>query len=236
MSFQVIPAIDVAGGRLARYSPGGPVPVDAHGGDPLAAARMCRAAGAEWIHLVDLDLAFSGEPRNLDVLRAVAELGARVQAAGGIVDGGDIASALDAGAARVVLGSVALADLGRTRGVIERYGDALAVGIEADGDRIKARGRRSTDLPLGETLRAAGAAGARRFVVTAVPRVATLAGPDLAAVSAAVDVGVPVIASGGMASIADLEAARDAGAEGAIVGRAALEGDLDLAAAIASVA
>ena len=235
MAFDVIPAIDVAAGRLARFSPAGPVPVQAHGGDPVTAALMCREAGAKWIHLVDLDLAFSGESRNLDVLRAVVELGGRVQAAGGIADDDGVASALAAGAARVVLGSAALTDAHRARRLIARYGDELAVGIEADGDRIRARGYRTTDLPLIETLDAAAAAGATRFVVTAVPRVATLAGPDLAAVAAAVRIGRPVIASGGMASIADLQTARDAGAEGAIVGRAVLEGGLDLAAAIASL-
>jgi phosphoribosylformimino-5-aminoimidazole carboxamide ribonucleotide (ProFAR) isomerase len=197
---------------------------------------MCREAGARWIHLVDLDLAFAGVSRNLGVLRAVAELGGRVQAAGGITGDEEVASALDAGAARVVLGSAALADPLRAGRLIARYGEALAVGIEAEGDRIRARGRRTTDLPLLETLTVAAAAGATRFVVTAVPRVSSMRGPDLAAVADAVALGVPAIASGGIASIRDLGDVRKAGAEGAIVGRAALEGELDLAAAIASLA
>jgi phosphoribosylformimino-5-aminoimidazole carboxamide ribonucleotide (ProFAR) isomerase len=236
VTFEVIPAVDVAAGRLARYSLAGPVQVEAHGGDPVAAARKCLEAGATWIHVVDLDLAFAGASRNLDVLRAIVGLGGSVQAAGGVTDDLDVASALDAGAARVVLGSAAFADLELVATLIDRYGDALAVGIETDGDRIRARGRRTTDLPLLETLEFAAAAGASRFVVTAVQRVATLAGPDLAGVAGAVASGVPVIASGGMASIADLRAARDAGAVGAIVGRAVIEGDLDLSAAIESVA
>lgn len=235
MAFEVIPAIDVAGGRLARYSAAGPLPVGAHGGDPLEAARACTTAGARWLHVVDMDLAFSGEPLNLGVLRSIVAAGARVQAAGAIVEDVEIAAALEAGAARVVLGSAALADLDGASRLIERYGERLAIGIEVDGDRIRARGRRTTDLPLSETLRAAAAAGARRFVVTSVPRVATMAGPDLGVLTSAVGLGLPVIAAGGIASVDDLVALRDAGAEGAIVGRAALEGGLDLAIAIATV-
>ena len=86
MAFEVIPAIDVAGGRLARLSAEGTVPVEAYGGDPVAAARACLEAGARLLHVVDLDLAFTGEPRNADVLRAIVALGARVQAAGAIVE------------------------------------------------------------------------------------------------------------------------------------------------------
>jgi phosphoribosylformimino-5-aminoimidazole carboxamide ribonucleotide (ProFAR) isomerase len=233
--FEVIPAIDVAGGRLARLSSKGPEPLEAHGGDPIAAASACLAAGARWLHVVDMDLAFSGEPRNADVLRAIVSLGADVQAAGAIVEDRQIAAALEAGGERVVLGSAALDDLEETGRLIERYGERLVIGIEADGDRIRARGRRATDLPLGETLSAVHAAGAARSVITTLRRVSTMAGPDVRALEIAVELGLPAIAAGGIASVDDLVAVRDAGAEGAVVGRAVLEGRLDLTLAIASV-
>lgn len=236
MSFEVIPAIDVLGGRLARLSAEGPIPLEAHGGDPIAAARAFLAAGARRLHVVDMDLAFSGEPRNVDVLRAIAALGARVQAAGAIVEEGQVAAALEAGGERVVLGSAALADLDETARLIERYAERLVIGIEVEDDRIRARGRRTTDLPLGETMSAVHAAGAALSVITTVRRVSTLTGPDVGAVELAVSVGLPAIAAGGITSVADLSVARDAGAEGAIVGRASLEGRLDLARAIASFA
>ncbi|MGZ8642041.1 MAG: 1-(5-phosphoribosyl)-5-[(5-phosphoribosylamino)methylideneamino]imidazole-4-carboxamide isomerase [Actinomycetota bacterium] len=235
MTFEVIPAIDVAGGRLARVSAGGPVPLEAHGGDPIAAARAFLAAGARRLHVVDMDLAFSGEPRNADVLRTIAALGASVQAAGAIVEERQITAALDVGSERVVLGSAALVDLDETGRLIERYGERLVIGIEVDGDRIRARGRRATDLPLGETLSAIVAVGAVRSVITNVRRVSTLTGPDVGALKVAVGLGLPAIAAGGIASVDDLAAVRDAGAEGAIVGRAALEGRFDLMLAIASV-
>lgn len=235
MTFEVLPAIDVAGGRLARYTPGGPAPIQAHGGDPIVAARACMDAGARWIHVVDMDLAFSGEARNLDVLRSIVALGARVQAAGAIVSDAEIEAALEAGAARVVLGSAALADMGAAAGSIGQFGQRLAVGIEVDGERIRARGRRPTDLPLTDTLGSVVAAGVSRFVLTAVPRVSTLEGPDLGALAGMVAFGRPVIIAGGLATTDDLVAVRNAGAEGAIVGRAALEGGLDLAKAIATL-
>ncbi len=236
MVFEVIPAIDVAGGRLARLSTDGPVALEVHGGDPIAAARACLAAGARWLHVVDMDLAFSGEPRNADVLRAIVSLGADVQVAGAIVEDRQIAAALEAGGERIVLGSAALDDLEETGRLIERYGERLVIGIEVDGDRIRARGRRATDLPLGETLSAVHAAGAARSVITTLRRVSTMAGPDVRALEIAVGLGLPAIAAGGIASVHDLAAVRDAGAEGVIVGRAVLEGRLDLTLAIASVA
>jgi phosphoribosylformimino-5-aminoimidazole carboxamide ribonucleotide (ProFAR) isomerase len=236
VAFEVIPAIDVAGGRLARLSAEGVVPLDVHGGDPIAAARACLTAGARRLHVVDMDLAFTGEPRNADVLGAIAALGVDVQAAGAIVEDEQIAAALEAGGNRVVLGSAALTDLEEIGRLIEKYGERLVIGIEVDGDRIRARGRRTTDLPLGETLSAVRAAGARRSVITTVGRVSTMTGPDVSALVIALGLGLPAIAAGGIASLEDLAVVRDAGAEGAIIGRAALEGRLDLTLAIASLA
>jgi phosphoribosylformimino-5-aminoimidazole carboxamide ribonucleotide (ProFAR) isomerase len=236
VTFQVIPAIDVAGGRLAGLSLGGPVPIEAFGGDPLVAARACLEAGATLLHVVDMDLAFSGEARNAGVLRSIVALGARVQAAGAIVDDREIAAALDAGSERVVLGSAALGDLAEADRLIERYGERLVVGIEVDGERIRARGRRATDLPLRETLEAVHASGAPRCLITGVARVSSLAGPETRALAMAVELGLAAIVAGGIASIHDLVTLRDAGAEAAVVGRAALEGRLDLVEAITSVA
>jgi phosphoribosylformimino-5-aminoimidazole carboxamide ribonucleotide (ProFAR) isomerase len=236
VAFEVIPAIDIAGGRLARLSAEGPMPLEAHGGDPIVAASAFLAAGARRLHVVDMDLAFSGEARNADALRAIVALGAVVQAAGGIVEDREIAAALEVGVERVVLGSAALADLDETARLIRRYGERLAIGIEVDGDRIRARGRRTTDLPLKETLSAVHAAGALRSVITTVRRVSTLTGPAVDALAIAVGLGLSAIAAGGIASVDDLAAVRDAGGEGAIVGRAALEGRFDLTLAIASFA
>jgi len=143
VAFEVIPAVDVFGGRLARMGPAGPVPVEAFGGDPLAAARAFVEAGARWIHVVDLDLAFSGSARNLDVVRAIAGLGPRVQASGAIATAAEVEAALAAGAFRAVLGSAALSDPEAASELISSMGEALVVGIETEGGLIRPRGRRA---------------------------------------------------------------------------------------------
>jgi phosphoribosylformimino-5-aminoimidazole carboxamide ribonucleotide (ProFAR) isomerase len=236
MAFLLIPAIDVHGGSLGRYTPDGPAAVEAFGRDPMLAARSYLEAGATWVHVVDMDRAFTGVARNLNVVSSVAGLGLRVQAAGGVISAMDVDGALSAGAERVVLGSGAFRDLEGAAGLIESLGDRLVAGIEVDVGRIRARGRHETDLPLEETLRALTTAGATRFLVTSVPRVGTLGGPDLDAVREAVGTGRAVLAAGGIATVEHLSELRDLGIEGAVVGRAALEGGLDLASAIVSFA
>jgi phosphoribosylformimino-5-aminoimidazole carboxamide ribonucleotide (ProFAR) isomerase len=232
MAFEIIPAIDVAGGRLAIHTPEGPRPLVAFGGDPLDAARAYAEAGARRAHVVDLDLAFGGSFANLDVVGAVAALGLRVQASGGIATLPEAEQALAAGADRIVLGSGALLDEAVVREAIVALGSRLILGIEVDEGRIRPRGRTEGDLPLAETLGWLVGSGASAFLVTVVERVGGMRGPDLAVVKRVVHAGRPVIAAGGVGSVDDLRALRRAGAAGAVVGRAALEGGLDLAEAL----
>ena len=235
--FEVIPAIDVVGGALAHLTPDGPIRLDAYGGDPLAAAAAMVEAGAAWLHVVDMDLAFHGEPRNLGVVSAIAELRVPVQAGGGVRTHDEVDLLLDGGAARVVLGSAALADEAGTRELLDTRARRLIVGIEVGDDgRIRSRGRDPVDLPLMETLGWLVAADAPAFLVTAVARVGSSFGPDVAAVKRVVRASRPVLAAGGITSVDHLRALRTAGAAGAVVGRAALEGDLDLAGARAALA
>ena len=233
--FEVIPAIDVSGGVLAGFSSAGPRPLEAFGGDPLAAAVAAVAAGATWIHVVDLDLAFRGEARNLETVTAIASLPVDVQAAGGVRTADQVRALCGAGATRVVLGSAALADEPATTRLLSAEGPRLVVGIEVDQGRIRSRGRDLVDLPLMETLGWVVSAGAPNLLVTSVARVGERAGPDLELVARVVRAGRPVLAGGGIASIADLHDLRAAGAAGAVVGIAALEGSLDLADAIAQL-
>jgi len=231
--FEVIPAIDVAGARLAVYTPEGPAPMEAYHGDPLAAARAFTKAGARWVHVVDMDLAYGGELRTQSLVEAVAGMGLRVQAGGGVRSPGDVDRLFAAGASRVVLGAAAFGDDAVARRLIGAHGPRLVLGIEVDDGRIRSRGRDPVDLGLADTLGWLSAAGAARFLVTAVGRVGGLAGPDLDLVERVVRSGVPVLAAGGVRSPGDLELLRRAGAEGAVIGRAAIEGSLDLAACLA---
>jgi phosphoribosylformimino-5-aminoimidazole carboxamide ribotide isomerase len=230
--FELIPAIDVSGGRLARLTARGPVLVEAFGGDPLAAGAAFVGAGVTRLHVVDLDLAVEGSARNLDIVEALAGLGVPLQASGGAAVASEVDLLLAAGADRVVLGSAALADHALVEELVERLGARLAIGVETDGERIRSRGRRAVDLPLAETLAWLAGTTAERFVVTGVPRVGGLAGPDLDGLRAVLALQRPTIGAGGIASLEDVLAMREAGAEGAIVGRAALEGSLEPAAVL----
>jgi len=233
MPFSVLPAIDLWEGRLALLTRDGPEPSDAFGGDPIAAAEAYIAAGARWLHVVDMDLAFRGEPANAEVIRSLCARGRHVQASGGVRTASQVDALRGLGAARVVLASAALTDEDAVLEIVgrSRPGETV-VGIEVADGRIRARGA-AVDLELASTLGWLSAGGAEALLVTAVDRVATIGGPDTALVRRVARAGLPVMAAGGIRSLADLEAVRDAGASGAVVGRSALEGRLDLAAALA---
>jgi len=235
MPFSILPALDVAHGRLVVVGAGGPRPVDAFGGDPVAAARAMADGGATALHLVDVDLAFDGVA-GLDVaaIRDVAP-GVTLQVSGGIVDLSAAAPYLAAGADRFVLASAALGDEDRTIDTIRGGAAAVVVGLEVDDGRIRRRGApaEATGLDLMTTVGWLAAAGVPAFLVTATGRVGGLDGPDLRLVRRVARAGRPTLAAGGIRSLEDLRALRDAGAAGAVVGRAALEGRLDLAETLA---
>jgi phosphoribosylformimino-5-aminoimidazole carboxamide ribonucleotide (ProFAR) isomerase len=236
VGFEVFPAVDVFGGRLARLSDGAVLFVDAFDGDPIAAARSFADAGARWIHVVDIDLALEGEFRNLEVVAAIAGHGVSVQASGGIASLAEVERALAAGSRRVVLGSSALFDRPAAEALLARHRDALAVGIEADRDTIRTRAGREVPLSLPETVAWLTGLDVARYVHTSLGRVGGLDGPDLDAIRALVQMtGRPVVASGGIRGPEDLRRIADIGARGAILGRALYEG-LDLRDALDAVA
>jgi phosphoribosylformimino-5-aminoimidazole carboxamide ribonucleotide (ProFAR) isomerase len=233
MAFEVIPALDVAGGRLVRIDATGSAPVDAFDGDPVAAAEAFVRVGARRLHLVDVELAATGTPANLETLRDVAGLGVPVQASGGARSAAHVEAFLSAGADRVVLGSGALAARRAAEELIAAYGDRLCVGIEADGSTIRPRGGGEA-LRMWDTLVWLGGLDVRRYVFTELSRVGRLSGPDLDGIWAlATHTERPVVAAGGIGSMEDLRAIAALGGfvEGAVVGRALHEG-LDLAEAL----
>jgi phosphoribosylformimino-5-aminoimidazole carboxamide ribonucleotide (ProFAR) isomerase len=183
---------------------------------------------------VDMDRAF-GTPGDAGLITAIASLPGviAVQASGGVGTWEVARGLLGAGAARVVVSSAALADEAAVARIISsaRRGEVL-FGIEADGGRIRARGEAVVDLELASTLGWLQAAGAPGFLATAVGRVGTESGPDLDLVRRVARSGMPTWAAGGIGSIEHLAAVREAGAAGAVVGRAALDGAIDLEAAL----
>ena len=233
---ELLPAVDVANGQAVRLVQG-EAGTETGYGDPLKAALAWQAAGAEWIHLVDLDAAF-GRGSNRELLAGVVTaLDVRVELSGGIRDDGSLDAAMATGCARVNLGTAALEDPDWTRGAIARYTDRIAVGLDVRGTTLAARGWTREGGDLWETLERLDTDGCARYVVTDVTKDGTLRGPNLdllRAVCARTD--RPVVASGGVSSLADLEALRGLvplGVEGAIVGKALYAGAFTLTEALA---
>ena len=232
---ELLPAVDVAGGQAVRLVQGEAGSETAYG-DPMDAALAWQAAGATWIHLVDLDAAFgTGSNREL-LARVVGALDVRVELSGGIRDDASLAAALATACARVNLGTAALEDPQWTREVVARHGDRIAVGLDVRGTTLAARGWTQAGGDLWQTLERLDADGCARYVVTDVTKDGTLRGPNLELlreVCARTD--KPVVASGGIAGLADLRALREMvplGVEGAIVGKALYAGAFTLEQAL----
>jgi 1-(5-phosphoribosyl)-5-[(5-phosphoribosylamino)methylideneamino] imidazole-4-carboxamide isomerase/N-(5'phosphoribosyl)anthranilate isomerase len=240
MTLTLLPAVDLLDGQAARLVQGAMGTETAYG-DPVRAASAFAEQGAAWLHVVDLDAAFGRGPRNRDqlarVVKAVAPV--RVEASGGVRTADDLAALLDLGAARVVIGTAALEDPDWVLEACQRHADAVAVGLDARGRVLQARGWTSSGGDLFETLARLDASGCRRFVYTEVARDGMLTGPALASlgeVLAATD--RPVIASGGVSSLDDLRALAPLavrGLEGVIVGKALYAGRFTVAEALATL-
>lgn len=231
----LLPAVDVVDGQAVRLTQG-EAGTETNYGHPLEAARSFVEAGAQWLHLVDLDAAFgrgSNAPLLADITR---ELPINVELSGGIRDDESLRRALDAGARRVNLGTAALEDPEWTERVIAEFGDRVAVGLDVRGETLSARGWTRDGGNLWEVIDRLNAAGCSRYVVTDVARDGMLSGPNtelLRRVCEATD--APVIASGGVSSLADIAALRQlvpVGVEGAIVGKALYAGAFTLEEAL----
>ena len=217
--FTIYPAIDVLEGRVVRLSEGRREAVTVEGGDPVAAAERFTAEGAAWLHLVDLDGAFSGAP-DLDLVSRVASVGPPVQVGGGYRSLDSIGDALEAGATRVLVGTAALEDE-FLLAAAARFGESVAVAIDARHGTVTVDGwTRSAELTPGELARRCAAAGVHRVLVTSAQRDGTLSGPDVPLLESVLEAGLPVLAAGGIATLDDLRVLRELGCEGAVTGSA----------------
>ncbi len=235
---ELLPAVDVADGKAVRLVQG-EAGSETDYGDPLDAALAWQSAGAQWVHLVDLDAAF-GRGSNADLLaRVVGTLDVAVELSGGIRDDESLERALATGCRRVNIGTAALEDPAWCASAIARHGDRIAVGLDVRGTTLAARGWTQEGGELFETLARLDADGCARYVVTDVTKDGTLRGPNLdllRQVCAATD--RPVVASGGVSTLDDLRALAGLvpiGVEGAIVGKALYAGRFTLQDALAAV-
>jgi 1-(5-phosphoribosyl)-5-[(5-phosphoribosylamino)methylideneamino] imidazole-4-carboxamide isomerase/N-(5'phosphoribosyl)anthranilate isomerase len=239
MPLVLLPAVDVADGQAVRLVQGAAGSETTYG-DPLTAALAWQEAGAQWIHLVDLDAAFGRGSNRALLEKVVDRLDVAVELSGGIRDDASLAAALGTGCARVNIGTAALENPPWCRAAIAAHGDRIAVGLDVRGTTLAARGWTQEGGELFEVLARLDADGCARYVVTDVTKDGTLRGPNLEllrSVCAATD--KPVVASGGVSSLADLQAIAalvPLGVEGVIVGKALYAGAFTLEQALAATA
>jgi len=241
--FDLYPSIDLRGGQVVRLQRGDFAAETVYGDDPVRVARAFATAGTQWIHVVDLDAARTGERVNLAAVEAIcAAVPCRVQASGGVRSveaGGDL---LAAGAARVVIGTGAIERPELVDELATLHPGKIAVGLDARGREVAVRGWiDSTGEDLLEVAEQLETSGASALVVTEIGRDGTMAGPDLGQLGAVLmATALPVIASGGVGALEDLVALRGLRASGralagAIVGRAIYEGRFGVEEALAAV-
>lgn len=233
------PAIDLKDGQAVRLLRGEMDKATVFNDDPAAQARAFVRAGCEWLHLVDLNGAFAGEPVNAAAVESIlAAIDIPAQLGGGIRDMATIEAWLDKGLARVILGTVAVENPDLVREAARAFPGRVAVGIDARDGRVATRGwAEETDVNATDLARSFEDAGVAAIIYTDINRDGAMAGPNVEATAAlARAVSIPVIASGGVSRLADLIALRDTGViAGAISGRALYDGAIDLREALAAL-
>jgi phosphoribosylformimino-5-aminoimidazole carboxamide ribotide isomerase len=229
------PAIDIRGGRCVRLIEGDFARETAYDADPTDAARRWVDAGAEWLHVVDLDGAVEGTPVNRDAVKRIrAAVAVPMQLGGGLRTLTDLEDLFAAGIDRAILGTVALRDPELVISAVARWGGRIAVALDARDGKLATDGwLGQTEARAVEVAQKMATAKVRHFIFTDISRDGTLAGPNLESLGELVQaVEAGVIASGGISSLKDIEAAAQSGASGAIIGRALYDGRIDLAEAI----
>ena len=243
----IYPSIDIRDGRCVRLVEGDFARETIYDDDPVRVASRWVESGAEWIHVVDLDGSLQKRPVSSDIIeriRAVVPAPVRLQVGGGIRSMTHLDRVFGIGVDRAVLGSVAIEDPDLVATAVERWGERIAVGLDARNGFLAANGWiDQTEVAASDLAARLGEVGVRTFIFTDIARDGTLAGPNLNALTAMAgavgtagdipDPSVGLIASGGVAEISDVPAVAATGASGMIIGRALYDGRVDLAEAIA---
>jgi len=226
----ILPAIDLRGGKAVRLTKGDYDQMKVYNDDPASVAREFQAAGAEWLHVVDLDGAREGVPQNAATIRALTSVGLRTEVGGGIRDEARICEYLNNGVGRVILGTIAVRDFGFVERMAAKYGEKVAVGVDAKNGYVAVSGWEETTALTGvDFCRKLRDAGVKTVIYTDIGRDGCLAGANIELYCElnAID-GLDVVASGGVSFESDVTALRDMNVYGAIIGKALYEGKLDL--------
>jgi phosphoribosylformimino-5-aminoimidazole carboxamide ribotide isomerase len=225
---RVIPAIDIMGGSVVRLLKGNPADKTVYGSDPVAIARNWEAAGADMLHLVDLDAAFSSGS-NTEVIHKIAEsVKISVQAAGGIRSQ-DAAEAMLSKVARVVIGTMAYGDQDVVRKLAKKNPGRIVVSIDQSGGIVMVKGwKESANVKVADAISRFRAVGIEEFLLTSIERDGTLEGPDIKTLAEAAVTGAKIIASGGISSVEDVIKVRCAGCASVILGKAMYDGKVNI--------
>jgi phosphoribosylformimino-5-aminoimidazole carboxamide ribotide isomerase len=235
------PAIDIRGGQAVRLLQGDYARETTYDSDPVDAARRWADEGAEFLHVVDLDGAKAGEPRNLEAVRRITEsVGCPVQVGGGLRDPASVSVVLEAGAARVVIGTAALRDPQFLDAALEEHGESVVVSVDTRGGKVSLAGwTQTSDVEAPSAVADLTQRGVQRFLCTAIEVDGTMEGPAIKQLNEiAAATSAQVIASGGVGELRHLEELDRETApniEGAIVGRALYERKFTVAEAIAAL-
>jgi len=234
----VIPAIDLKGGAVVRLHQGRPEQETRYAQDPISVACEWKDQGASWLHVIDLDGAFSGRPRHLEVLKGlVAVFGGSIQFGGGLRSADAIEAVLEIGVERAILGSVALTNPKLVQDAVAKHKEKIAVAIDVREGKVYTAGwqEESGDSPL-DAVQRLKSAGIARIIYTDIQQDGTMRGPNVEATKQiAIDSGLKVIASGGVSTLDDirrLKHLQELGVEGVIVGKALYEKRFTLTEAI----
>ncbi len=231
----ILPAIDIKDGQCVRLYQGDYAQVSTYDTNPVKVAQRWQSAGASWLHVVDLDGAAAGYPVNVELIERMREsTSLHIELGGGMRTLEHIGQMLDLGIDRVILGTVALTDRALLGEALARWGERIAVGLDARNGQVAISGWREISQVQATSLATElSAIGVHRFIYTDIARDGALTGPNLDALREMQQViSCSLIASGGVSSMDDLRSIAALGIEGAIVGKALYTGDVDLAAAI----
>jgi len=235
---EIIPAVDIRGGRCVRLYQGDYNQETVFDEDPVTAALTWYSQGARWLHVVDLDGAVAGEPRNMEVIGEIMkESGLSIELGGGIRQEEMAEKLLRQGISRLVLGTAAIENGELVKKLCQRFGEAIAVGLDARDGKIAIRGwQKNTVVGVLQLSREMVDAGVRRFIHTDIRRDGTLTEPNFDMIKKLLgEVNVPVIVAGGISRLEHLRRLKKLGVEGAIIGKALYTGDINLGEAIISL-
>ncbi len=232
---EIIPAVDIRGGRCVRLYQGDYKQETVFDEDPVTAALTWYSQGARWLHIIDLDGAVAGEPRNMEVVgQIIKETGLLIELGGGIRQEEVASELLRRGVSRLILGSAAVENRELVKKLCQQFGEAVAVSLDARDGKIAIRGwQKDTVVEVLQLSREMVDAGVRRFIYTDIRRDGTLTEPNFDMIKKLLgEVNVPVIVAGGISRLEPLGRLKKLGLEGAIIGKALYTGDINLGEAI----